>query len=72
MSDSWGSDVPVSMVRPLPDGLASLVPMGGFTMTVAGLFPDLTTTDHERISRPTWAPYDLQAPVVDPGVPTSQ
>ncbi|THA72584.1 hypothetical protein E6R60_27020 [Streptomyces sp. A0642] len=58
MADQWGSDVPVSMPQPLPPGVVGVVPMGGFTMTEQGLFPDLSSADHERLSRPTYAPYD--------------
>ncbi|MGW7100386.1 hypothetical protein [Streptomyces sp. NPDC054838] len=58
MADQWGSDVPVSMPQPLPPGVEGLVPMGGFVMTLDGLFPDLSAGDHERLSRPTFAPYD--------------
>lgn len=59
-TNQWGADVPVSMPQPLPDGLVGQVPMGGFTMTERGLFPDLTQADHERLSRPTFAPYQPQ------------
>ncbi|MFJ4902855.1 hypothetical protein [Streptomyces sp. NPDC088727] len=58
MADQWGSDVPVSMPQPLPPGVVGIVPMGGFVMTESGLFPDLSAADHERISRPAYAPYD--------------
>ncbi|GAA1978719.1 hypothetical protein [Kitasatospora viridis] len=59
MTDSqWGADVPVSMPQPLPPDLVGLVPMTGFTMTLNGLWPDLSQADWERISRPTYAPYD--------------
>lgn len=44
-SSSWGSDVKISMPQPLPAGTASLVPMGGFTATVDGIYPDLNQAD---------------------------
>lgn len=56
--NQWGSDVPVSMPQALPSGVPGLVDMGGFTMTEFGLFPNLSAADHERLSRPTYAPYD--------------
>ncbi|MFD7835592.1 hypothetical protein [Streptomyces sp. NPDC059761] len=58
MANQWGSDVPVSMPQPLPPGVVGIIPMGGFVMTLDGLFPDLSAGDHERLSRPTYAPYD--------------
>ncbi|MCX4799550.1 hypothetical protein OG497_37475 [Streptomyces sp. NBC_01242] len=58
MADQWGSDVPVSMPQPLPPDVIGVVPMSGFVMTESGLFPDLSAADHERLSRPTYAPYD--------------
>lgn len=58
MADQWGSDTPVSMPQPLPPDVIGIVPMGGFVMTESGLFPDLSAADHERLSRPTFAPYD--------------
>lgn len=59
--NSWGADVPVSMPQPLPAGLAHQIPMGGFTMTEQGLFHDITRADYERMSRPTFTPYNPQA-----------
>ncbi|MET7363277.1 hypothetical protein ABZS76_33235 [Streptomyces sp. NPDC005562] len=58
MADQWGSDVPVSMPAPLPSDVPGIVPMGGFVMTESGLFHDMSAADHERLSRPTFAPYD--------------
>lgn len=58
MSDQWGADVPVSLPQPLPQDSPGLVPMGGFTMTRYGLFPDLSEADHERLSHPFYAPYE--------------
>jgi hypothetical protein len=58
MADQWGSDVPVSMPQPLPPGVVGIVPMGGFTMTENGLFPDLSAADHEMLSRPSYTPFD--------------
>ncbi|MEU6362276.1 hypothetical protein [Streptomyces albidoflavus] len=58
MADQWGADTPVSMPQPLPSGVEGIVPMGGFVMTESGLFPDLSAADHERLARPTFAPYD--------------
>lgn len=63
MTNRWGSDVPVSMPQPVPDGVASLVPMGGFTMTVNGLFHDLNRAEYEALSRPTYAPRDPGLPL---------
>lgn len=62
-SNQWGSDVPVSMPQPLPEGYDSIVPMGGFTMTQFGLFPDMTAADHERLTHPKFAPHDPTRPV---------
>ncbi|WP_428957953.1 hypothetical protein [Streptomyces sp. cg35] len=62
MADQWGSDVPVSMPQPLPSGVEGIVPMGGFVMTKHGLFPDLSAADHERLSRPSFAPFDPMRP----------
>lgn len=56
--NQWGSDVPVSMPQALPDGLESMVPMGGFTMTVNGLYHDLNQAEQEALARPTYAPRD--------------
>jgi hypothetical protein len=58
MADQWGSDVPVSMPQPLPPGVVGIVPMGGFVMTRDGLFPDLSAADHERLSTPSYAPFN--------------
>ncbi|MGA5598419.1 hypothetical protein ACPCSE_29715 [Streptomyces cellulosae] len=58
MANQWGADVPISMPQPLRRDQVSLVPMGGFTMTVDGLFPDLSSADAERLSTPAYAPYD--------------
>ena len=54
MSADWGSDVPVSMPEPL-DG-DGLVPMFGFVFTLDGLRHDISEVDHERLSRPSYAP----------------
>lgn len=54
MSADWGSDVPVSMPEPL-DGVG-LVPMFGFVFTIDGLRHDISEVDHERLSRPSYAP----------------
>jgi hypothetical protein len=32
--------------------------MGGFVMTLDGLFPDLSAADHERLATPSYAPYN--------------
>jgi hypothetical protein len=58
MANQWGSDVPVSMPQPLPGDLEGIVNMGGFTMTLDGLFPDLSAADHERLATPTYAPFN--------------
>ncbi len=58
MANQWGADVPISMPQPLRPDQESLVPMGGFTMTLDGLFPDLSTADHERLATPSYRPYD--------------
>lgn len=54
MSGDWGSDVRVSM--PEPNEREALVPMYGFVFTIDGLRHDLTEADHERLSRPGYAP----------------
>lgn len=59
-ANQWGSDVPVSLPQALPPGLIGQIPMGGFTMTQMGLFADMSAADHERASRPHFAPYDPQ------------
>lgn len=59
-ASQWGADVPVSLPQPLPSDLIGQIPMGGFTMTVMGLFADLSAADHERMSRPSFAPFDAQ------------
>lgn len=58
MANQWGADVPVSMPQPLRADQEALVPMGGFAMTIDGLFPDLSAADHERLAIPVYAPYD--------------
>lgn len=58
MANQWGADVPVSMPQPLRADQAALVPMGGFVMTLDGLFPDMSAADHERLATPAYAPYD--------------
>lgn len=72
MSDQWGADVPVSMPQPLPAGLVSMIPMGGFTMTVNGLFADMNDAEHERASRPTFAPRNPALPVDETGFEAPQ
>lgn len=52
--ETWGADVPVSMPEPIDS--AGLVPMFGFTFTIDGLRHDLTEAEHERLSRPSFAP----------------
>ncbi len=56
MSETWASDVPVSMPEPLP--VTGQVPMYGFVFTENGLFHDLSEADHEVISHPTYGPMD--------------
>lgn len=58
MASQWGADVPISMPQPLRPGQEALVPMGGFVMTIDGLFPDMSAADYERLSTPAYAPYD--------------
>ena len=52
----WGADVPVSLPQPLPDASSASIPMDGFCFTEAGLFFDLSESDHARIAAPTFAP----------------
>ncbi|MFE0490205.1 hypothetical protein [Streptomyces griseoaurantiacus] len=58
MANQWGADVPVSMPQPLPSDLEGIVPMGGFVMTLDGLYPDMSASDHERLATPVYAPYN--------------
>jgi hypothetical protein len=46
------------MVQPLRADQEALVPMGGFVMTLDGLFPDLSAADHERLATPVYSPYN--------------
>lgn len=71
MATQWGADVPVSMPQPLPPDVEGIVPMGGFVMTESGLFPDLSAADHERLSRPAYAPFDPQQ-LRDEAVPENE
>lgn len=64
----WRSDVPISMPRPL-DGHGpavknnvSLVPMGGFTFTINGLFHDLSSVDMEHYTMSVTSPTDRTQP----------
>lgn len=61
----WSADVPISM--PEPNTGKSLVQMFGFVFTVDGLFHDITEADHERLSRPTFAPVQVAQTVFDDG-----
>lgn len=64
--ESWASDVPVSMPEPLP--YTGHVPMYGFVFTENGMFHNLSESDHERLSRPTYGPVDpSQQEVIDGG-----
>jgi len=58
VANQWGADVPISMPQPLRADQEGIVAMGGFVMTVDGLFPDMSTADHERLSRPSYAPFN--------------
>lgn len=60
----WGSDVPVSLPQPLSEDNPGLVAMDGFCFTVNGLFFDLSQSDHDRISVPTFAPDIPEQPVI--------
>ncbi|MEU9405612.1 hypothetical protein AB0E08_07895 [Streptomyces sp. NPDC048281] len=62
MANQWGADVPVSMPQPLRADQEGIVAMGGFVMTVDGLFPDMSAADHERLSTPSYAPYNPHQP----------
>ena len=54
----WASDVAVSMPEPRDPSPLGQVPMFGFVFTENGLFHDLTTAEHERLSIPTFAPIE--------------
>lgn len=58
MANQWGADVPISMPQPLRPDQEPLIPMGGFVMTLDGLFPDMSAADHERLATPVYAPYN--------------
>lgn len=65
----WRSDVPISMPRPL-DGHGravqnnvSLIPMGGFTFTINGLFHDLSQVDMEHYTMSITSPNHRTQPV---------
>jgi hypothetical protein len=61
VANQWGADVPVSMPQPLRADQEAIVAMGGFVMTLDGLFPDMSAADHERLSTPVYAPFNPQA-----------
>jgi hypothetical protein len=63
MANQWGADVPVSMPQPLRADQEAIVPMGGFVMTLDGLFPDMSAADHERLATPSYMPYSPAATV---------
>lgn len=67
MANQWGADVPVSMPQPLRADQEAVVSMGGFVMTIDGLFPDMSAADHERLATPSYAPFDPRS--VDVTVP---
>jgi hypothetical protein len=46
------------MPQPLRADQEAIVPMGGFVMTLDGLFPDMSAADHERLSTPVYAPFN--------------
>lgn len=58
MSNAWGADTPISMPQPLSndDAAGPTAPMGGFVFTASGLMHDLTQSDWEDMSRPTYRP----------------
>ena len=58
MANAWGADAPISMPQPLSDQDASgpTAPMGGFVFTASGLMHDLTQSDWESMSLPTYRP----------------
>jgi hypothetical protein len=58
MANQWGADVPISMPQPLRADQEAIVPMGGFVMTLDGLYPDMSAADHERLATPAYAPYN--------------
>lgn len=53
--NTWSADVKVSMPKPIQQGDA-LVDMGGFAFTVNGLAHNITQSDLEEISSPTFSP----------------
>jgi hypothetical protein len=46
------------MPQPLRSDQVGIIDMGGFVMTLDGLFPDMSAADHERHSTPSYAPYN--------------
>lgn len=60
----WAADVPVSLPQPLDESNPGIIPMDGFCFTANGLFFDLSQSDFDVISTPTYAPDSPQDPVV--------
>lgn len=61
---TWGSDVPVSLPQPLDESNPGIIPMDGFCFTATGLAWDLSRSDWEAISTPTFAPDAPQDQVI--------
>lgn len=53
---SWGSDVPISMPRPLDPTKVVYIDMGGFCFCLSGIAHNFTEADREIFFVPTFAP----------------
>lgn len=61
---TWGADVPISLPTPIDESNPGIVPMDGFCFTATGMAFDLSQSDHDRISRPTFAPDHPQEQII--------
>lgn len=62
MSNSWGSDSPISM--PVPPNSKIEIKMFGFGMSRYGIAHDLTHEDYMKFRRPTFAPSAVPSNVI--------
>lgn len=57
-TNSWGSDVPISLPEAPPADIPTPVKFGGFAFGPRGLVPDLTKDDLDTLMTPFFVPVN--------------
>lgn len=60
MSDTWGTDTPVSAPEPIDPKAPVLVNFGAFGFTAYGMVHNVTSADMEALTTPMFAPEGFQ------------